>query len=469
VSEVRVVPSLGGSERLLGTIAATREVGPIFDPGLSWSPDGLSLATVDKESSEEREGVVLISTQTGKKQRLTKPPRGTLLRDRQPAFSPDGRWIAFVRGMGMAGFEIFIQSMEGGEPGLLHEDEGLVTDVAWTADGSAIIFTSVLQTVGRLWEISPDGGEPKLLSIGENAFYISISGSGIRLAYSDYPRGNSDIWRVHGPAAVEPKVASKLISSPAYDYGPSFSPDGTHVALTSRRTGGFDIWICKSDGSGCAPVTPGERPRWSPDGRKIAFTRRHDDNFDIFVVDVAGKFTRRVTHHESADLRPNWSVDGTSIYFSSNRSGQHQVWKIPVDEGEPVQITRRRGGSAQESEDGFVYFASRREPASYRFIDIWKVPVDGGDETPVLEGQLLEDGNWFLWNHNIVYRRRLRNSGPCVIDLLDLDAGEVRQIADLGPETGFSYGMAVSPDGRTMLFSKHRPRNSDITLVENFR
>ncbi len=127
---------------------------------------------------------------------------------------------------------------------------------------------------------------------------------------------------------------------------------------------------------------------------------------------------------------------------------------------------------AQESEDGFLYFSIRRQSDSYKWVDIWRTPVDGGEETPVLEGQLFEDGNWVLWNHNIVFRRRLRTgsgSMPCAIDMMDLDTFEVKQLVDLGPQTDYGGGMSVSPDGRSMLFSRHRPWNSDITLVENFR
>ena len=112
MSEVRMVPALGGSERLLGTVAATREVGPPYEPGLSWSPDGLYVATADKESPEEREGIFLILTKTGEKRRLTTPPQDTLLRDSQPVFSRDGRRVAFIRGMGLRGYQLLVQSME---------------------------------------------------------------------------------------------------------------------------------------------------------------------------------------------------------------------------------------------------------------------------------------------------------------------------------------------------------------------
>ena len=127
---------------------------------------------------------------------------------------------------------------------------------------------------------------------------------------------------------------------------------------------------------------------------------------------------------------------------------------------------------AQESEDGFLYFSIRRQLDSYKSVNIWRTHVDGGEEKPVLEGQLFENGAWTLWNHAIVFRRRLRTgtgSMPCAIDMMDLDTSEIKQLVDLGPQTGYGGGMSVSPDGRFMLFSRHRPWNSDITLVENFR
>jgi Tol biopolymer transport system component len=153
VSEVLVIPALGGRERRLATVNARREAGEWFDPGLSWSPDGLFLVTVHKESPDESEGVFLISTQTGEKKRLTAPPQNTFMRDRQPIFSPDGHSVAFVRGRGLHDFQLLIQSMDGGEPEVLHEIEGMISDVDWVADGSALVFSSFDER-SRLREIS---------------------------------------------------------------------------------------------------------------------------------------------------------------------------------------------------------------------------------------------------------------------------------------------------------------------------
>ena len=266
VSEVLVIPALGGRERRLGTINARREAGQWFDPGLFWSPDGLFLATIHKESLDEQEGVFLISTQTGEKKRLTTPPRDTLMRDRQPIFSPDGSSIAFVRGRGLHGFQLLIQPMDEGDPELLHKAQGIINDVDWMADGSALVFSSFDER-SRLWEISVRGGTPKLLPVGEEAIFISIARTGNRLAYCNEWVAPNDIWRVGGPTSTEPEAASKLISSASYDHNASYSPDGTRIALVSWRSGESAIWVCESDGSNCTRVT--DAPASGPVGLRM--------------------------------------------------------------------------------------------------------------------------------------------------------------------------------------------------------
>jgi len=52
---------------------------------------------------------------------------------------------------------------------------------------------------------------------------------------------------------------------------------------------------------------------------------------------------RRVTTGDSDDVVPSWSRDGRWVYFVSNRSGENQVWKVPAEGGEAVQVTRKEG------------------------------------------------------------------------------------------------------------------------------
>jgi DNA-binding winged helix-turn-helix (wHTH) protein len=87
--DIVIVPATGGAERRLGTVTALQH-------GLSWSPDGRFLAVVDRPSETEPEAIFLLSTETGRKERLTTPP-ANYDGDCFPRFSPDGHALAFVR------------------------------------------------------------------------------------------------------------------------------------------------------------------------------------------------------------------------------------------------------------------------------------------------------------------------------------------------------------------------------------
>jgi dipeptidyl aminopeptidase/acylaminoacyl peptidase len=83
----------------------------------------------------------------------------------------------------------------------------------------------------------------------------------------------------------------------------------------------------------------------SPDGRLVVFTVSELDlehnrrRTDLWLAGTDGAAARRLTNHPAADTSPLWSADGRSVWFLSNRSGSMQVWRVPVDGGEPVQVT----------------------------------------------------------------------------------------------------------------------------------
>ena len=66
---------------------------------------------------------------------------------------------------------------------------------------------------------------------------------------------------------------------------------------------------------------------------KLTFESRTDGQTDIYIIDINGGPPRRLTHHPAQDMVPSWSFDGAWIYFSSNRRGTWNVWKIPAGGG----------------------------------------------------------------------------------------------------------------------------------------
>jgi dipeptidyl aminopeptidase/acylaminoacyl peptidase len=88
-------------------------------------------------------------------------------------------------------------------------------------------------------------------------------------------------------------------------------------------------------------------PALSPDGRTVVYTVRETDmaanrgRTDLWALDLdtKGAQPRRLTTHPEGDSSPEWTADGREIYFLSTRSGSSQVWRLPANGGEAIQVT----------------------------------------------------------------------------------------------------------------------------------
>jgi dipeptidyl aminopeptidase/acylaminoacyl peptidase len=183
------------------------------------------------------------------------------------------------------------------------------------------------------------------------------------------------------------------------------------------------------------------------------------------VIDVERRLPRRLTTESSSDVVPSWSKDGRSIYFASNRTGTYQVWKAPAEGGPAVQVTQNGGFAAFESPDGqFVFYAKFTEPG------IWRVAVEGGEETLVLD--LLQPGFWGYWavSEQGIYFLNSKAEPRPAIEFYRFATRRATRV--FVPEKDPFYGdpgLALSPDGRWILYVQIDQLGSDIMLVENFR
>jgi Tol biopolymer transport system component/DNA-binding winged helix-turn-helix (wHTH) protein len=470
-----LVPALGGAERKLAGVWANR-FGFGSHTWIHWSPDGRWLVMSDKTSAEEPFSLFLLSTETGEKRRVTSPP-ASVVGDCSPAFSPDGKQLAFVRVISAVVGEVHLVSVNGGEPKRLTFDGAGVSNAAWTPNGREIVFASRHGGKSRLFRVPVEGGGAEwLAATGSEAHYPAFSRDGSRLAWRQNT-SDEDIFRLALKSGSEnvPPLTSLIIST-ALEISPRYSPDGKRIAFVSNRSGSDEIWVCDSDGENPIRLTSfhgplAGSPSWSPDGKRIVFDCRPEGNADIYVVSAEGGQPRRLTTDTAEDIVPSWSRDGRWIYFTSNRyadggSGRLQIWKMPGDGGEAVQMTRQGGFEPMESPDGrWLYFTQDRGSSS-----IWRMPAAGGAEAPLFDfHQKNYSRVWTVAGEGVYFAVASSNT-KSTIKFFSFSTGAEKTVAEVDRVLPSSVsGLTISPDGRWLLFPLFARRGSDLMMIENFR
>lgn len=489
--DIMMVPAAGGFEVKVAETSAPLST---HDRNLAFTPDGNWLITsagvsglpgrdvpcvgllsgsVAPGQNAPCEGLFLYSVENGARRPLTQPPAGYAA-DTNPALAPDGRTLAFLRGQDLASTDLYVLQLDqnwsaSGEPRRLTSWNRFALSPAWTADGREIIVASGEYFNTRLWRVPVSGsGKASLIaSAGDGALLPAVAPDG-RLAFTQR-RKNVSIWTLD--LASSSQAGSRLrrwsASSSRIDTHPRFSPDGRRVAFVSTRTGAYQIWVANADGSGAFQLTSiiaslVGLPSWSPDGSTILFHASKDGHYEVYAISAAGGTPRRVMRSGAQDGGATFSADGRWIYFASNRAGGSQIWRMPARGGEAVQWTRE-GAFAQESLDGrYLYFVKLPQNGQ---ASLWRMPAAGGEETKVLESLL--GYSFDLTESGVYYVDRCGVDGTCPMYLYSFATG--RRTALVAASLQGNNGLAVSPDGLTLLRGQVSEIRADLMMLESFR
>jgi Tol biopolymer transport system component len=462
---VFVVPALGGSERKLTDVVCDDKEG---HP--QWTADGKSLVFTDRCNSDGPSGIVLFSLATGEKRCLHSQPRGGGGGDLLPALSPDGKDVAFIMESTRGRSDIYLVALAGGNLRRLTSEGKSIMNLMWATDGRHISFGSARSGLVRVWRISRAGGniEPETEFPGVG----TLSRDGRRLAFVEPPEpwrfSSTQVWRAELSSAGGKVLSlSPILTSGGFNGGMQPSPDGLQLVFTSPRSGRPEIWKSSADGNDPIQLTffngQAGTPRWSPDNHWITFDSRSEYS-QVYQMDAEGRNVHRITSGQYNNFIPSWSRDGASIYFTSDRTGNAQVWKRDLASGQEEQLTRQGGFAAFESYNGKTLYYSRFEGGG-----IWRVPIGGGPEERITEG--LHLGYWgdFAVTETGLYLLDVDvNPGPTIL-YYDFQTRQLTPVLRLKQNPiPWSANLAASRDGRTLLFTEG-DSNSSITMVENFQ
>lgn len=466
-TEVAVMPALGGPEKVVLLLSGTLDKWQPYGTqnwgksGPVWLKDGKKLI-VSNTFQDEVYGLIKLDL-NGEFTPLTEPRPEEI--DFSPSVSPDGESIAFVRGIPGAG-DIYIIPSGGGTPRRLTRDHTDISGVIWW-DRETLLFSSRRGGNPGLWSIKimPSAPAPTPFALGSGAESLTASSKASLVAYVTATEQES-IWRraLRSPTVLAP--AEKFISSSRRDNSPQYSPDGSHIAFVSDRSGSWEIWMCDADGSHTMQLTkfggpPLGSPKWSPDGRSLAFDALVGPHSAIWILEAeANKAPRKFSQEDFEDLIPTWSRDGQWIYFLSKRSGSNKLWKRPVRGGPAVLVTPDSGLDATESEDGSALYYQHGQGGLWRKAN----EEIAGTPIPELVG-VLPFRNWELTRGGI-YLTASAGDGPPVLSFFKFVSKELLQLGQLdGEKVDGTPSLTVSPDGHWLLYAQREPRRSNIIVA----
>jgi Tol biopolymer transport system component len=283
-------------------------------------------------------------------------------------FSFDGRQLVFqsTRDGAKCDQELVMRT-DGSGVRRVSTGGGAVTCGYFFPDDTRIVYASTHESMGRECPPKPDRSQGYVWALYDYQLYTAKpDGSDLRpiapapgsynaeatvskdgwIVFTSTRDGDLDLYKMR----LDGSGLTRLTSTPGYDGGPFFSPDGKRIvwrasrpaagaelddyrALLARklvRPRRLEIWVMNSDGTEARQVTTlgaaSFAPFFHPDGRRIIFASNARDprgpNFDLYLVGDDGTGLERLTVYEGFDGFPMFSPDGGKLVFASNRNGR---------------------------------------------------------------------------------------------------------------------------------------------------
>jgi eukaryotic-like serine/threonine-protein kinase len=318
------VPVQGGVQRPI----AQKRWAWVYD--LAWVPDGRGLVANTQERAGGPMQIVYVSYPNGEVRRVT----SDLNYYHNVSVTADSRVLATVQFEIWSDFSVApVAALDSAKP---ITSGGLVGNPAWSM-GNKIVYQSYSD--GNIWQMGSDGSEPKQLTSDTGANTDPrVSRDGHFIVFDSDRTGSLQIWRIDSDGN-NPK---QLTDTPLLEWGADCSPDGKWVVY-SKSGMEKGVWKVPMEGGNPVRLNDAEahNPAISPDGKMIAYSykdRLANPSRGVAIMTFeGGPPMKRFDIEEQASFR--WAADGRSLLYTKNEGTVSNLWRQPIAEGTPKQIT----------------------------------------------------------------------------------------------------------------------------------
>jgi Tol biopolymer transport system component len=434
----------------------------------AWSPDANQIVYVYKPN---RDDPMYVADRTGTDRRQILPPGS--LKNINPAWSPDGEWIYFVRGaepQDEIDVDLWRMRAAGGAPERLTEQHAAV-NFPTPIDARTVLYVARDDDWSGpwLWAIDVETRQKRRVPTGSEQYTsVAASRDGRRMV-ATVVNPSASLWRVPLRAGVAGERDADLYPLPvpsSRTLAPRFG--GNSLFYLSAHGAGEGLWkITNNEASEVWSYADGrlfEPAVVSPDGSRVAVIVRQQGKRRLSILSADGTNRRALApfieiEGAAGQSAADWSPDGRWIVAGGRDAQGPALFKIPVEGAEPVRLV---GGNwvnpIWSPTDDLIVYAGRSVVGQ---VAVHGVRSDGAPmklpELMVRPGgyRFLRDGS------GLVYLPRIQSLDFWVVDFT---TRATRQITNLGNH-GTLRTFDITPDGKYVVFDRARP-NSNIVLIE---
>lgn len=345
---------------------------------LAWNTRGDKLYYTDAATVNEPLRILELDVASGKSRPITNPPdlgRG----DYFIQAARQAPTLYFLRNKHWNQTEIFSLDLEDGSIDKRLSLAWPLVTMSLHPQGKELLFRDIS---GLFTRLNLDTGKtqtlPAPITVGLNPVYMS---NGREIAFANGPERDRNIKFLPNPLAQGKSRAFRpSIDSSQQDDTPALAPKSSRLVFVSNRSGLPQIWLQEVDGSLRQLSNFDHYDHiaglfWSPQEDRILVHR----GSRLSLLDpVSGQQEGLAIEDKNLEL-PRWSADGKSLYFSSQRSGQREIYRHELATGQEAALTRHGGYAALPSADGKYFFYTK-----YHQAGLWRMSYTDGAEELVL-------------------------------------------------------------------------------------